>query len=142
VYDGIERKRRKEKKKNGKGKKVEKPVSHRYTYIYLLYFLRNLIFKFAEKTTFLEVVKAWIIFVTYLLIAVQLYDFILISLIRKTNHLCSQLYLLYIHTTTCFGVHRPSSGIAYTKCQEKPLYATLTDPSLLHINKNNISKIV
>jgi hypothetical protein len=29
-------------------------------------------------------------------------------LIRKTNHLCSQLYLLYIHTTTCFGLHRPS----------------------------------
>jgi hypothetical protein len=42
----------------------------------------------------------------------------------------------------CFGLHRPSSGIAYTKCQEKPLYATLTDPSLLHFNKNNISKIV
>jgi hypothetical protein len=41
--------------------------------------------------------------------------------VRKTNHLCSQLYLLYIHTTTCFGLHRPSSGTAYTKCQEKPL---------------------
>jgi hypothetical protein len=37
--------------------------------------------------------------------------------IRKTNHLCSQLYLLYIHTTTCFGLHRPSSSIAYTKCE-------------------------
>jgi hypothetical protein len=28
--------------------------------------------------------------------------------------------LYYPHfTTTCFGLHRPSSGIAYTKCQKK-----------------------
>jgi hypothetical protein len=35
---------------------------------------------------------------------------------KKTKHLCSQLYRI-IYTTTCFGLHRPSSGIAYTKCQ-------------------------
>jgi hypothetical protein len=64
--------------------------------------------------------------------------------LRKMKHLCSQLYLLYYphFTTTCFCLHRPSSGIAYTKCQEKLLHGILTDPSLLHINKNNISKIV
>jgi hypothetical protein len=39
--------------------------------------------------------------------------------IRKTKHLCSHLYSLYYpHFTTCFGLHRPSSGIAYTKVKK------------------------
>jgi hypothetical protein len=53
--------------------------------------------------------------------------------IRKTKHLYSQLYLLYYphFTTTCFGLRRPSSGIAYTKCQEKLLQYSSTQHSSL-----------
>jgi hypothetical protein len=47
--------------------------------------------------------------------------------IRKTNHLCSQLYLLYIHTTTCFGLHRSSSGIAYSGFSWHFVYAIPED---------------
>jgi hypothetical protein len=37
--------------------------------------------------------------------------------VRKRNTFVRNCICCIIYTTTCFGLHRPSSGIAYTKCQ-------------------------